>query len=936
MPRPWTSVFTGERLDAYMFIKDAFSRNSQDYRDALAVLQQRQRIADAAKAREAKRRAEREAAREAEKAKKAAERKAATAARQAEKKAKAKEARLIAAVPANVLIRKVNTDDVEKFVYDYWKTGVHPVQVIDVENANHIDQIEYRPKYKDYRMQYVEGEDSQGNNFWLQTGKDYLFVRPTTITPQRLVQRFRDGIQHCVFTPILMKLAERLEDATADSSKKRIRQRINTMKKLQEEYDEGVPENKMESVAKSSGFKIQIFDVLGNELAIYNKDGREGCIKMTNTRANHLDSGIVVNSDFIDLSQEDITTLWAELKAKDEFYMIEGDLKEGLPSKLLTLKGAFRLEDPNREIFEKFNEEIGLANYRINATKYPALNEFLKSGRIINGWSAKLGDGEATACADMKAAYTKFKECSEYAGFLGMVHQFRSGSFTLDFVKKNLGFYGFEILNEPIELLSTLGFERGGSYVLFGPELLFYVSLGLEVRVFQGAWGSKFDFDFNEEMCAKRRYCKWAGLLGMERSEKSFTMCASREWAEHIATEHKTYYWGRDGLLTIRKPVKAVFTAHHILGAITAYVRIQMIQAMMKFDRSQLIRVVLDGIMYKGEKPSDLPVIFSDKKAKPDWYEQKIGRKVERVQITQMPWFSEVEMPVFPLMGRITGNSVLTGQGGSGKTYSIFTDTGFHDVLFVSPSHILGQDVRNKYNANYTTINKLVGIECAAYSTEHRHPSVIFVDEITQVPAEWIEKIPSMYPQSLLLLAGDIDAEGRWFQCRSGDGDNWNRIINPTELGYAVIDFTEDRRSRDQELKDLKLKIREAMRKSFQYGDDAHLFMKAWAHKYLQFSELDFKKGDTCIASTHAYNRKLLDKGVVSGWYKKGGFVAFEEPEGYGWDKRGSFTIHSYQGKTIEDGTIWIYVDDMFEYAQLYTAVSRAVHFSQLRFLRKV
>jgi ATP-dependent exoDNAse (exonuclease V) alpha subunit len=52
------------------------------------------------------------------------------------------------------------------------------------------------------------------------------------------------------------------------------------------------------------------------------------------------------------------------------------------------------------------------------------------------------------------------------------------------------------------------------------------------------------------------------------------------------------------------------------------------------------------------------------------------------------------------------------------------------------------------------------------------------------------------------------------------------------------------------------------------------------------------------------------------------------------YEKRGSFTIHSYQGKTIETGNVWIFIDDLFEYAMLYTAVSRAVNFSQIKFVR--
>jgi hypothetical protein len=183
-----------------------------------------------------------------------------------------------------------------------------------------------------------------------------------------------------------------------------------------------------------------------------------------------------------------------------------------------------------------------------------------------------------------------------------------------------------------------------------------------------------------------------------------------------------------------------------------------------------------------------------------------------------------------------------------------------------------------------------------------------------------------MYPESLILLAGDIDSEGRWYQCRSGGGDEWNTIWKPT---IDVIEYLEDRRSRDDDLKKLKNHIRNIMR---QCDLENGLYqMEEWARK-LPISKFKFAPGDTCIAGTHRTNAKLLEKGVVSGYYKKGGFVSDVPLPNY--EKRGSFTIHAYQGRTIETGSVWICIDDLFEYAMLYTAVSRAVNFSQIKFFR--
>lgn len=867
----------------------------------------------------------------------AARREAKKAATRAKREAVKAEKKAVRAIPADTLQFTVRVDyggrgDREPLredaIRNIWKrTKGTTIRIIsDKEHQTGVDQYSRFDKvitvegkdegYKAFRGEFLAGGSDGG---WLIYGGDNLLVmRPNDILPTRLVQRFRDGINHCVFTPILAKL--NVEEGSASYIKKQA-QRLRAVMKLKALYEDGVPEDKMEEVARAASMKIVLFDVFGNELAVYNEKSTGAVIRMTNTRENHVDIGLVVDSDPVELEQTDMNTLWTQIKKKGDFYMIDGDFVNGDARRLRTLEGSWCVKDPVADACKAFDKELGIMNYKVNARKQPLLNMFLKAGCIVNGWSCKLGDAEATGCADMPKAYAQFKKCHMYRGFLGHIHQFRRRSwykpFNRAFVEEHLGYYQVIIKRGVSHLMEKLGMRVGQALVLFSPELLYFMDHGLVVDIEQGAWGSRFDFDFSDEMLSGRKYCIWSGRLGMEREMSSHTIpCNSAEWASHLATDYKVYHWSNSGLLTIKQPSKNVFTGHHILGAITAYTRIQMMEALKQFEPSQLVRVVLDGIYYRGEKPAGL-----------DWFADK---KVLKDDGYSAGWYStKTELPIFAPIQKITRNTLLTGQGGSGKTYSVFNDPGFNSVLFVSPSHILGQDVRKKYNAKYTTIHKLIGIECRPYHEEQRVPPVILVDELTQLPAEWVNKVFEMYPQSLIILAGDIDAEGRWFQCRSGNGDNWNEIWKP--VGVDVIEFLEDRRSRDDALKKLKLDIRDAMRDCDLEGGATYQ-MEDWARRNLPVSVMDFQVGDTCIAGTHRTSEKLIGRGIVSGWYKKGGFVSDVELPRY--EKRGSFTTHSYQGKTIENGRVWICMDDMFEYAMLYTAVSRAVSFDQIRFFR--
>jgi hypothetical protein len=192
-----------------------------------------------------------------------------------------------------------------------------------------------------------------------------------------------------------------------------------------------------------------------------------------------------------------------------------------------------------------------------------------------------------------------------------------------------------------------------------------------------------------------------------------------------------------------------------------------------------------------------------------------------------------------------------------------------------------------------------------------------------------------MYKDSLIILAGDMTPDGMWFQTRNGHPGEFSKIWKP--VGVDILHVEGDRRSRDNELRELKLKIREVMVKHFVSGDDGEdIVMKMWGRKHLQHIKFDeavskFAPGDVWIAGTHKTSERLLEKGVVSGWYKQGGHVEFVEKEGY--TKRGSFTIHSFQGRTIKTGKIFISLNDLFEFSMLYTAVSRAVNFDQLVFV---
>ena len=799
-----------------------------------------------------------------------------------------------------------------KSVYDKVKGYTKLSLFINDSNTN----ISSNGTLTDFIKQFI-GQHYDESNVWIIRGGDQIkILKPSDLPIERLLQAFRDGLDHCVFVPILSRLRSALETSKSNEVKRKLRNRIETLTEMSTLYATGVPEDKMESVAVASGFKIVINNILGAQIAIYNSK-QTNIISFCNTRANHLDVGnIVLSSDSKKVSQNELNEFYGLCQDNDEFFMMEGDIKNDIPRKILTLNNCLEVADPEKDYYKEMDKLVGIEKYRFNATSFPDVNAFIKAGRIINSTPVILSNNVPTGHLDMEKAYTKFKDCSYYAGFLGVVQQWGSGPFDRAFIESHIGIYKFRVIKG-----STV-FGIKSVHILPSVEILYYLDSGLDLEILEGVWGSSVDFEFPDYMLKNRRYCNWSGRLGMEKHFKAYSFKTNKRWASHLKAEfgENCIYWEDKNLCTVKVSNKNTFTCHHIFAFITSYVRIQMLEALKKFQPGQVCSVVLDGIYFTGPAPD---IGFRTKPIKsPPTY--------------SIDWYEEVSLSVSWPKHTITRNTLLTGQGGSGKTFSVLNDkTGFNRFLFVTPQHTLGSDIIKKYNVSYTTIHKLIGQECRPWKQEKWYPPVLFIDEVTQIPADWIDKVFVMYPESLVILAGDLVASGQWFQTRNGKPGDFSAIWKPENVDIIHIDG--DRRSRDQELCDLKLSIRNEMTRVFVNGDCGEdKLMYDWAKKNLKtvwFYDACamFKPGDKCIAGTHKISETLLKMDIVTGWYKQGGFVEFEETEGY--DKRGAFTIHSFQGRTLETGKIFVFLDGLFEYSMLYTAVSRAVNFDQLVFV---
>lgn len=719
------------------------------------------------------------------------------------------------------------------------------------------------------------------------------------IPSQKIQQLFRDGETHCVIEPLYNLWIQMSENSSSQASKKRCMQIANKIKKFEEVYPNGVPEDNMEEVAKVASRCIVLHDVIGNIIRKYN-DSSSKSFHFTNTRKNHVDTGfITIKNKYTHVTVDELQ----EIIKKADWGLFGGDFRS--PQSFNTTEGSYAIYNKEYELFNEFNDSLNIRNYSINAVKLSSLNQFLLESRVINSAPIALCNTpnqlDGVKHADVEKAYTQHSKCSYYMGFLGKIHKYCKGKFDRAFITSHVGIYKMKVIECNNELYKMLGIKVGLNYTLTTVEALKLMDSGVTFNIFAGCWGSTFKFEYTPEMLENRNYCIWAGKLGIDDEYNTYSFKGDAEWASHLKHELGTdnvFYFQEMQMILIRVKKLSYSTNHHILAFITAYTRINMIEMMEKIDGS-LVKVILDGIYYTGTL-GDVTVPYKPKDVKTHlgfgegWYFPSV--------VDTDNW-AEYD-------SRFDGNCVLAGAGGCGKSHSVFNYKGFTDVLYVVPSHMLGGD------KHYSTIHRLIGIECQSYRELYKSPAVIFIDELTMMEADWITKAIAMYPESQIIIGGDID-EKQWFQCRNGYQGYFSKIWNGK--GWRFVKYETDYRALDNELKELKQDVRNEMKRIFTGDDIDTTCMKMYIKKrckVIKFEEAVAmtNENDIWIAGTHKTEKMLKDKGVSCNY--KG-------------ETKPSFTIHSFQGQTIDDKRVFIKLD-LFEYAMLYTAISRVRRLSQI------
>jgi hypothetical protein len=759
--------------------------------------------------------------------------------------------------------------------------------------------------------------------------------------PRNLTQVFREGETNCLLTPIKLTYEKSHAETTSDKRRKTLARFIRIADELLKIYQDGVPQSKLQEVANTLEVKIIIQDFFGNLLfqteSIKNSRYR---IIYRNTTANHTE--VICDSVFeIDTQRE---MMEIKRRNKSRFYLCRRSGDRIM--ELQTAEGTFRYKmdkDPIHEFIEGLN--INGLNIHSDTAK------FIQSGTLITSHSFvnKHQSQENSQTIDMEKAYASAPtSCEYYQGFPATIWGLFTDDFTLDFVREHIGYYEIENIEFPEHLkafssMLNLGYSR----VLPSPEILFYADQGFTFKITRGAFGKPRDIHIPENM-----YQKYTELVYRNDEEIETTttpyknmvgrLCMYRklfykkyEFSHSLATDFISFLRlrcpeAKFGHNSVYLPQQHATTKNFVGGFYTSYTRIQLLQQVFKSRPEDIIAICLDSITYP--QNIQIPSYSSLWRIKPSKLYQSLAD-------TFYPEYQchHCESPRLPsILSRV---QIWNGQGGSGKTTTAINT--YPNLTYVAPTNLICASVWKNYGVKTYTTYALLGETPEDdtpndYKTKNvGNPHTILVDEITMINNATIEKIVSRFPWSLIILAGDINEECRPYQATFGDETFKN------ENKYPFFTFTTDRRSQDEELKSLKLRIRECIDNKTPYLSlspsititdlPSHYnnetdYIIGYTNKMNQrITELIPDAKSYYITSTHKYKDEL---------YYKGQIVKDIKP--LKCERRVCFTTHSVQGRTIEEpSTLFIVLENgmLMDSKILYTAISRVRKMSQLVFV---
>ena len=816
---------------------------------------------------------------------------------------------------------------------------------------------------------FIKGDSGNMNWFWSSTDIDYFITQEKKITKKNIKQFFRDGGDYyCFYSVIIDYLEDKLSKAKTKGSKENYQSKLNYINGknlkngsrkygLLDTYKGSLPEdeNVISEICNKLNIGIDIEQPFMDKPYISvrpnNSNNTRVVFRYINSRLNHLEHH-EINTPFnslysnnyknkIYLSRDELYEKLKELKRNDKFFIFGKD-STGV-NKIRTTIDFYVLKTDYYDVIDEFEKEQGFTNnMRVNMADDYNLTNFINNGTHYNGVvdfkdTKNLDVNDPNIIHDdLQKAYSQFNKYEHYSGFMGII---TDSVRPLNDYKENgkivKGLYqitNIDFGNSKLGKLNNIMniyFDNG---IYYDTELYFLEIRGVKFDVIFGIRGERFDFEFTNDMLNKKDivsigekeykipfYSKWSGQCGMINTKKNYYMKGKKDYFENLQTNNQIKYCGNDEYRIIYDK-KNVFHRKHIVGQITAYMRLNMLNHLLGMNLDKIIRVCVDGIYYYDHVHNKSDLFHHNKEKKSfnscSAWSSYISMCCES---DYTDWRCENDSREY---NRIEAH---IGGGGCGKTHYNLLDKGLYNVCYVPPSWKLSCSKGNEYSVNFSVVDRFSNPTNKDYIIEIDRYNNIIIDECSMINEETKQHIINNF-KGRIIFCGDIG-----FQLPPVQGTDMNT------KGCKVFEYTKCYRFKDcEKLQKMIPKIRKNI------NNDNMMKKVMNSFRNITYDEMKklYTKEDLIISYRHS-QIEVIDSDITYDKYKimnttqayKKGEIVLEKPtiKGVEYERHNAFTIHSIQGETT-DNNLFIDRTLMKSMKMVYTAISRARKYNQVYF----
>lgn len=788
-----------------------------------------------------------------------------------------------------------------------------------------------------------EGADQQIKGVKVYTGE--------RIAGARRFQVYLDGPEHCVIAPIIDAFRRKIDTTTNEKRITELRALIKKATKASTTtYVNGVPEDKMQDLANYLRVKLLVRTPCApdSETQVISPRGAPLLsVTYIHTRLDHLTNVTVGNR--IHVSRAQLKSMFEELQAQTDVYYEYQRYADG-PVWLRTSDGTYCIDQVHNDFVRESEQAWGLS--RLCGVKNPDLSLYLTHASSYPGHvdvrpnaefarttpcGATLSGRDDYICLDMKAAYTQGATCDQYVGYPARITDFRKTT-----TQMGIGFYTVHALNlsPKIQAIDTLlnGVFADGA-VLTSASLKFLDDNECTYEISAGAWGTRTDLDFSDPRWFEKDegvpiYSRAVGTWTLQREGETFWVAGTNDFLAHVAALNQDSdiikifpEWGE---LSVTRKAESAYHLKHVAAYVTDYVILAMLKQILVMDQSQILRIGCDCV-YTTQQDSPVTGVFRLKQGELIKTNLAGSKYVHRTTWAPVPEAEFRDMKMIELH---------TGPAGCGKTYSMLTDKGLINPIYVAPSHILAAEVHKKYGVrSIVWDNALTGTP--TWHEFQRCANNMVIDECSMLTEGGQAAFINRFGESArLIFCGDM--------CQLGSFSTGDEEVIPfnKEMCARVVEHTTNYRCKCPLLADTLGRMRVDIKSTSRCADLAtrafqRITTKDLVEKYDPYTDMILthtnvsKQSYTDLMDSQNKPKKYRVNKRVGPYYN--GSIVFdlvapltEETA----NMQHACTVHSVQGLTVKrqeaGGRLFIDPSTLRNPRLLYTASSRVEYLDQI------